>query len=470
MKSNVITAPIEYIHTSSHKWNIYSRESSSNAIEEYYLREEMARSQILDKAFSRHHAIVSSALDTAVKIVNRAFPKGLVVDTGRRGWVGVGLGVGVGVGASDAYQKHHLVALSGMSGLLVTRLIVSGMTRCGSTRRHARDSHHHLMKTMKKYTQITTYYIHSALTSEILIGNRYYRDILKNTASKRIIGHHGKQYTSEDVTPALVNATKCELRRLYASQITRLTDTVKQYKRGFVNLHEIQNDPEFQRLFAAFWQYSNQVMKKRDNYESSTLQLDDDENDNRLTYYNKYETFKQIKRFFVLSEISEVPAMVPRLYDYDIVHLFDSAAQGFVKYIQIVKSTLIRLANDGLTSAFLSFAAIEPGMVTSDLAPAHGKTYHTLTLKSCANHIPSRDPLYGALRIQHRAHIPRTADVIVDARFDHDHDHDDDHDHEHDQYSDDIVRGLNGMSRFYAIQRIRELSLNTLVATANRVV
>jgi len=460
MKSNVITAPIEYIHTSSHKWNIYSRESSSNAIKEYYLREEMARSQILDKAFSRHHAIVSSALDTAVKIVNRAFPKGLVVDTGRRGWVGVGVGVGV----SNAYQKHHLVALSSMSGLLVTRLIVSGMTRCGSAHRDARDSHHHLMKTMKKYTQITTYYIHSALASEILIGNRYYRDILKHTASNRIIGHHGKQYTSEDITPALVNATKCELRRLYASQMVRLTDTVKQYKRGFVHLHEIQNDPEFQRLFAAFWQYSNQVMKKRDNYESSTLlQPDDDENDNRFTYYNKQETFnhlKQIKRFFVLSEISEVPAMVPRLYDYDIVHLFDSAAQGFVKYIQSVKNTLIRLANDGLTSAFLSFAAIEPGMVTPELAPAHGKTHQTLTLKSCANHIPSRDPLYGALRIQHRAHIPRTADVIVDARFDHD----------HDQYSDDIVRGLNGMSRFYAIQRIRELSLNTLVGTANRVV
>ena len=468
MKSNVITAPIEYIHASTHKWNIYSRESSSNAIEEYYLREEMARSQILDKAFSRHHAIVSSALDTAVKLVNRAFPKGLVVDTGRRGWVGVGLGVGVG--ASDAYQKHHLVALSSMSGLLVTRLIVSGMTRCGSTRRDARDSHHHLMKTMKKHTQITTYYIHSALTSEILIGNRYYRDILKNTASKRIIGHHGKQYTSEDITPALVNATKCELRRLYASQITRLTDTVKQYKRGFVHLHEIQNDPEFQRLFAAFWQYSNQVMKKRDDFESSTLlQPDDDENDNRFTYYNKQETFnhlKQIKQFFVLSEITEVPVMVPRLYDYDIVHLFDSAAQGFVKYIQSVKNTLIRLANDGLTSAFLSFAAIEPGMVTPELAPAHGKTHQTLTLKSCANHIPSRDPLYGALRIQHRAHIPRTADVIVDARFDHDHDHD----HDHDEYSDDIVRGLNGMSRFYAIQRIRESSLNTLVATANRVV
>jgi hypothetical protein len=135
-----------------------------------------------------------------------------------------------------------------------------------------------------------------------------------------------------------------------------------------------------------------------------------------------------------------------------------------------VKNTLIRLANDGLTSAFLSFAAIEPGMVTPELAPAHGKTHQTLTLKSCANHIPSRDPLYGALRIQHRAHIPRTADVIVDARFDHEHEHEHEHDNGHDEYSDDIFRGLNGMSRFYAIQRIRESSLNTLVATANRVV
>jgi hypothetical protein len=61
--------------------------------------------------------------------------------------------------------------------------------------------------------------------------------------------------------------------------------------------------------------------------------------------------------------------------------------------------------------AFLSFAAIEPRMVTAEMAPKHGTTYLTTTMRSCANHIPSRDPLFGALRVKHRQHIMCTADA-----------------------------------------------------------
>jgi hypothetical protein len=104
--------------------------------------------------------------------------------------------------------------------------------------------------------------------------------------------------------------------------------------------------------------------------------------------------------------------MVPQLYNYDIVHLFDGATQGYAKFVKTARHTLVRLSNDGLTAAFLSFAAIEPRMVTAEMAPKHGTKYVTTSLPSCANHIPSRDPLYGALRVKHRAHIPRTADAV----------------------------------------------------------
>jgi hypothetical protein len=51
-------------------------------------------------------------------------------------------------------------------------------------------------------------------------------------------------------------------------------------------------------------------------------------------------------------------------------------------------------------------------VVTAEMAPKHGMRYATTSLSSCANHIPSRDPLFGLLRLKHRAHIPRTADAI----------------------------------------------------------
>jgi len=85
-----------------------------------------------------------------------------------------------------------------------------------------------------------------------------------------------------------------------------------------------------------------------------------------------------------------------------------------VKYIKATKESWSRLANDGSTATFLAFAAIEPEMVTTDYAPTIGcaSAYQTLSLKSCANYIPSRHPVFGGLCLKHRDHIPRTADVL----------------------------------------------------------
>jgi hypothetical protein len=93
--------------------------------------------------------------------------------------------------------------------------------------------------------------------------------------------------------------------------------------------------------------------------------------------------------------------------------LLDNAGQSYAKFVKTARQTLLRLSNDGLTTAFLSFATIEPQMITAEMAPKHGTKYLTTTLPSCANHIPSRHPLFGALRVKLREHIPRTADAVA---------------------------------------------------------
>jgi hypothetical protein len=67
----------------------------------------------------------------------------------------------------------------------------------------------------------------------------------------------------------------------------------------------------------------------------------------------------------------------------------------------------LRLCNDGLSSALLTFAAIEPRMVTTEMVPKLGLNYLACgDVSSAANHIQSRDPVFGSLLAKHRHHIP----------------------------------------------------------------
>lgn len=400
MQSNTTTTRpsirMEHIHSSdigSHIWNIYSKESSQTIDEYYYLCQQMyllsQPTMKLDKALSYHHALVSRSFVSSAKLLVREFPKGLRVNTGH-GHLDYFDTTNGRIDADNNVDKHtniarithhrhlhlhrncntyQLITLSAMSGLLIARLFTTSpesVIRCS-------------LRSMKQHAQITAYYIHSALASEILIGNRYYRNIRNITPLKYAVGTPDINYQMVDISPASMSATKRQLCQLYASEIGRLTDLVKQYKRGLVNLDEIQNDPEFGRLFTVFWRYSNQVMKKKTEFEKHVFSLDseDDDNDDPFAENNKYNRhrrfyrfndIKQIKQFFVFSEIFDVFVLVPRLYDYDIVHLFDNKKQSFVKYVNVSRNTLIRMANDGITAAFLSFAAIEPTMVTPEMA------------------------------------------------------------------------------------------------------
>ena len=395
-----VPATTEYSHSVgnniTHIWNIRSTSrSAASVIEDFYIHENMSSANPkenphiqINKSFPRHHALVCASLDSTRVLIARRDTGGVC----RKRYTTTNDDA-----HTTAYQKHHLVSMSGLAGLLIARW--TGVTGARA----------HTIKTAKKHAELTAKYTHSALACEILIGNRYYRDLPRLLASwsslSNIIGNdNSKNFTPADVTPESVAVTKTELLETYTAQIDRLLDVVVQYKRGFVGLQTIRSDPEFTRMMCAYWRYCKQLMKIHRDFEENR---DDDDYDDRGD-----ETFAT-RRFFVSADVSAVSAMVPQLYNYDIVHLFDGATQGYAKFVKIARHTLVRLSNDGLTTAFLSFAAIEPRMVTAEMAPKHGTKYVTTSLVSCANHIPSRDPVFGALRVIHRAHIPRTADVGI---------------------------------------------------------
>lgn len=410
-------APVtaEYTHTLSnhttHVWNIRSSPSAAAAVSDFYLYENMSSADVnqsphthLNKSFPRHHALVCASLGSTRELIARAAAAGRAGVCRKRY---------TNEARTTAYQKHHLVSMSGLAGLLIARW--TGVTGARA----------HTIKTAKKHAEITAKYTHSVLACEFLVSNRYYRDLphLLMSSLSTIVGNDNStlrftRMTPADVTPEIVAATKTELIETYTAQIDRLLDAVKQYKRGFMGIQAIRSDPEFTRLMCTYWRYCNQVMKLQQNFEQSRYDSGDsdgysdgDDRGDRGDRDDRSEIFAT-RRFFTASNVCSVCAMVPQLYNYDIVHLFDGASQGYARYVKTAKFTLVRLSNDGLTTAFLSFAVIEPQMVTAEMAPKHGTKYVTTSILSCANHIPSRDPLFGALRVKHRALIPRTADAV----------------------------------------------------------
>ena len=407
-------APVaEYTHTLSnhttHVWNIRSSASTAAAaaaVSDFYLYENMSSVNVnqsphthLNKSFPHHHALVCASLGSTREIIAHEA-------TGR---AGVCRKRYTNEARTTAYQKHHLVSMSGLAGLLIARW--TGVTGARA----------HTIKTAKKHAEITAKYAHSILACEFLVSNRYYRDLphLLVSSLSTIVGNDNStlrftRMTPADVTPEIVAATKTELIETYTAQIDRLLDAVKQYKRGFMGIQAIRSDPEFTRLMCAYWRYCNQVTKLHQTFEQNRYDSGDSDGysdgDDRGDG-DRSERFAT-RRFLLASNVCSVVAMVPQLYNYDIVHLFDGASQGYARYVKTAKFTLVRLSNDGLTTAFLSFAVIEPQMVTAEMAPKHGTKYVTTSILSCANHIPSRDPLFGALRVKHRALIPRTADAV----------------------------------------------------------
>lgn len=400
----------------NHEWKVSSNKFNNPddkteitaRISDYYYAES---TKTKNPAYPRHHALILAALGSSSKFVSRVFPATIVSGYERTRPATPRLTSSSSSSSSTVtklattYQKHHLVALAGMTGLLVTRLFML-TPRINS------------LKTKKKHAEITQQYIHSALAAEYLVGNRYYRlgaaaSFVSTTPlekEKHPVGFLERNFksrlTAADIAPDAIRATQEELRQLYNANIDRLFFMTQQYKHGFVSRDTIRKDPEFVKMMAAFWRFASQLMKMRDEFEAQTA--------NPLTQL-WFSSRQNARRITLVSMVAEIAVIIPGLYDYDVARIFDNPNGSYTKYIQTTKATWLRLAGDGSNASFLAFAAIEPTMVTEDYAPKIGgapEEYHGLSLKSCANYIPSRDPIFGALKKRHSCHMIRTADAV----------------------------------------------------------
>lgn len=418
-----------------HTWNVSNdpahRSRVTRHLSDYYQKEELSvisrtnpdnfKTQYLHRALPRQHALVLAALGSSSHFVSGEFP---VVS----GYEHLAANKRFSFGGhhhdyhhewfqsasarchdtchessltriSSAYQKHHLTAISGMTGLLVTRLMSREKTNS--------------IKTKKKHAEITNRRIHSTIAAECLAGNRYYRTLtMCRVGVQYPVGLNVKtRLTAADMRPEAIAATQDKLRETYNANIDRLMMMTVMFKRGFVGIDQIREDPQFVEMKTAFWRLANQLMRLKEDVEAMAQPPNGRDLESQMLFSER----KNAKRISAISWLAEPAAIAPKLYDYDITHLLDGVTQSYTNYVKVTKHTCARLACDGSVASFLAFAAIEPELTTADCAIRIGgkvDEYHGLSLKACANHIPSRHPVFGALRMKHACHIMRTADVV----------------------------------------------------------
>jgi len=301
-------------------------------------------------------------------------------------------------------QREKLLTYSGIAGVAISRLFgISGGTFFGKFKLEQ-----HQYPFLKKHALITAKYAHSIDTCEVVIGNRYYMNLPKTSPiNMNIPSLRGQAtLTTEDITPERVKAVLEQLLELYEREMPRLEKCIAAFKRGFMSLDVIVNDPQFILLISTKWMRAKQLMKIRDF-------IEEEQNAIIGPYHGNERVQSELKRFIAVSNNVFTMAEVPKLYDYDVAHLFDNKRQSFSKFIKTSKDMLIRLSNSGLLSAFLSFAKIHPQMVTDDVHPRLGLEYMGVGMaKSCMNHIPTSHPVWGELRLKLRHIIPRTAEIL----------------------------------------------------------
>jgi hypothetical protein len=295
-----------------------------------------------------------------------------------------------------AFQKTHLIAQSAMTGLLVSRLFGISSAKPWT------------IQYSKKHADLTAKYIHSALASEYLIGRRYYYNLPRVIQDDRCVGHDCDyiNLTAEDATFEKIQENRAQLVALYASNIARLEHAIKQFKRGFLSLQTIREDPEFKKLFQMFWLLQSQCMKYRGVVMSNL-------NARRILCERNNIAFDS-KSISILAcnTVFSCQAIFPRLFGYDVAHLFDNRTGSYARYVKTTKAKQLELCSEGLISGLLTFAAVEPNMVSDCLAPHMEKPWHyPYDFTSYAFHIPSRDTIFGPLVLKHRSHIPRHVNI-----------------------------------------------------------
>jgi hypothetical protein len=302
-----------------------------------------------------------------------------------------------------ARQKKYLMAQSAMAGILVSRLFGFSSAKP------------HTIKWLKKHADITAKYIHSALACEYLIGNRYYYNLPtvlsqeKSNVGRLPIEKILCNIKAEDATYDKIKENRAQLVKLYNSNIERLEDAVKQFRRGFLSIQTIRKDSEYKKMLEMFWMLQTQCMKYKTVLESSMSARQTFCERNNVTFD------RRAIQVMVCNLIFSCQVICPRLFAYEIVHLFDDCSGVYAKYVEVTKAKHLEMCNEGLTSAFLTFSAIEPNMVSTVLAPymreVGNAVHYPSDFSEHAYHIPSRDAIFGQLLSKHRVHIPRPVNI-----------------------------------------------------------
>ena len=404
-------------------WRIYNHDkkqsnSAAEMVEQYYFHEDvsnvnkLASGQRIQKSFPHHHCLMRASLSSAQtilddKCLHRSYAR--TAYAFQPEWI---------VGSMDAlarihtvkktpfteftaHQKKYLMAQSAMAGLIVSRLFGFSSAKP------------HTIKWLKKHADLTAKYIHSALACEYLIGNRYYYNLPAVLSQEKItvgmlpIEKRLGNIKAEDATYDKILQSQKQLLELYNSNIERLEDAVKQFRRGFLSIQTIREDSEYKKMLEMFWLLQTQCMKYRSVSESCMSARQTFCERNNITFD------RRSIQVMVCNLVFSCQVIYPRLFAYDIAHLFDDCGKTYATYIKTTKAKHLEMCNQGLISAFLAFSAIEPNMVSTALAPhmEECKMQYPSEFSEYAFHIPSRDATFGPLLSKHRVHIPRPVNI-----------------------------------------------------------
>ena len=405
-------------------WRIYHDKQNvdqmKETVKQYYFHEnvsnvnKLALGQCIQKSFPYHHCLMKASLSSAqtlidAKCMHRSYATATYVFQPE--WI---------VGSTDAltrihnnerfktpfteltaYQKNHLTSQSAMTGLLVSRLFGFSSAKPST------------IKWLKKHADITAKYIHSALACEYLVGNRYYYNIPTVLRQEQFtIGYLSKEkklgtINAEDATYDKIQENRMQLFELYNSNMERLENAVKQFRRGFLSIQTIREDSEYKKMLELFWMLQTQCMKYREVSESGMSARQTFCDRNNITFD------RRALQVMVCNIMFSCQVICPRLFAYEIAHLFDNCTGSYARYVGVTKAKQLELCNQGLTSAFLTFSEIEPKMVSIALAPhmQETETQYNYGLSEYAVHIPSRDAIFGPLISKHRIHIPRPVNM-----------------------------------------------------------
>ena len=409
--------------TNGNTWRIYNTQNPNQTkemIDQYYFHEnasnvrKLAQGQGIQKSFPYHHCLMKASLHSAQTLLDdeclhplharaayaQMFQSHCISSAHALARIHANEKFKTPFTELMAYQKNNLTVRGGMTGLLVSRLF--GVS----------SAKPHTIKCLKKHADLTAKYIHSALACEHLIGNRYYYNLPTVLSQEKFtVGYENnalRNMKKEDVTYDKLRENRAQLVELYSSNIERLKNAVKQFRRGFLSIQTIREDPEYKKMFEMFWLLQTQCMKYREVTESDMSAHQAVCDNQNITFDRRYI------QTMVCNLIFSCQVICPRLFSYEIAHLFDNCSGAYARYAQVVRAKQLEMSSkEGLISAFLAFSAIEPDMVSTTMAPHMEEIeWHYPEFSSYGVHIPSRDAVFGKLIAKHRIHIPPPTGIV----------------------------------------------------------